>query len=127
MEGEDRTGRSRGCRLQDRLPLPSPSRQSRDPFRNVFRNLEFPPVHALYVGQALSPANSTAEGFPTGIPISLIQPSCLSPGVWLAPSRGPGCRIRMRAHLYPRAEPSLSWTVKSTKLLSGRFGCWMPV
>src|ERR1700677_1291249 len=47
----------------------------------------------LYVGQALSPANSlcsTAESFPLGIPISQRRPSCLSLGVWLAPSREPG-------------------------------------
>jgi hypothetical protein len=58
---------------------------------------DFPRIHALYVGQALSPANSlcsTAESFPTGIPISRREPSCLSPGVWLAPSHRPGCRGR---------------------------------
>jgi hypothetical protein len=79
---------------------------------------DFPPVHALYVGQALSPGNSlcsTAESFPTGIPISRRQPSCLSPGVWPARSPVPYCRSRPWAGLDPPAETSSSWTVKWTK------------
>ena len=45
-----------------------------------FSAIFHPSTHYMR-GRALSPANSlcsTAEGFPTGIPISLIQPSCLS-------------------------------------------------
>jgi hypothetical protein len=66
---------------------------------SFYFSCDFPPVHALYVGQAPSPANSlcsTAEGFPTGFPISLRQPSCLSLGVW--PAASP-CRSRPRGRL----------------------------
>src|ERR1039457_5599921 len=96
---------------------------------------DFPPVRALNVGQALSPANpvcSTAENFPTGIPTWMRQPSCLLLGVWMGPSRRFGGRRGWQAkapapRLNPPDGPFSPWTVKRTKLLSEQFGCGMPV
>src|ERR1017187_9051808 len=74
---------------------------------------------------------STAEGFPTGIPISPRQPSSLLLGAWPVPSRGLNCYSGWQAkaptpQLYPPAGPSSPWTAKRTRLLSDRFGCGMP-
>src|SRR5713226_8310576 len=77
---------------------------------------DFPGVHALYVGQApVNPLCSTAESFPTGIPIPPRQPSYLLPDGWLDPYPGLGCRGRPLEHFIPLAGPSSHWTVKRTK------------